>query len=466
MTSPAPRPVLAELRELARLALPVIAAQIALMAMGVIELAYVGHLGRDALAGVAAGITWAFAVFIVPMGVLFAADPVASQAWGAGDRKACGEALARSLALAVVVSMPTMVAWAFTAPVLYVLGQPSEAIPFARSFILWSIPGVLPVLCFHALRQVLQGMGTIRPVLLASLAGTLCEAFSGWVLVFGKLGFPAMGVAGAGLASSLSRFVLFGVLLVLAGREERFRQVRPWARLDALSPRAILRLGLLGAPIGIQYGLEVWVFSIVGVWMGWLGSSELAGHQIALNLASLSFMVPVGISVAASVRVGQAVGRRDPAGMRRAGWTAMAAVSAVMVLFAVAFAIFPGPLARLYTDDGEAAAMAALLIPMAALFQICDGAQSVGFGVLRGTGDVRLPPFINLVGYYAVALPLGWWLAFRRDGGPRGLWTALVVGLFLVAGLLVLRIAFRFRREIAPLAAKDGDPCLRPADLP
>jgi len=442
-----------ELRGLLSLAWPVILTQVGMMAMGVVDTIMIGHYGAMELASVAIGNTYCFGVMIVPLGILLGLDPLTSQAWGAGREKECGQVLQRGLVLAVCLAVPMMLAWACAAPVLRALSQPSEILPEAQRYALWLIPGALPILLFQALRQSLQGIGAVRPVLVVCLVANLFNLVADWALIYGHLGLPEMGVGGAGLATSLSRWVLFGGLLTLGLTTGYLRRIWPTGQEPAgLTVRAVFWLGL---PVGVQYGLEVWLFSAVGLMMGWMGALTLAGHQIALNMASLAFMVPMGLSVAASVRVGQAIGRGDTQAARLASWCAMGTGFCMMLVSATLFASLPEWLAGLYTKDPRLIAMAAYILPMAALFQLFDGTQAVGFGLLRGTGDMRVPLLINLFGYYVVALPLGYWLTFTYwDAEPRGPWAALVIGLALVAVLIVLRLWLRLRGDLTPLRTR------------
>ncbi len=419
------------------------------MGMGVVDTMMVGHYGAMELASVAAANNYCFGVLIIALGILMGLDPLTSQAWGAGRVSECGHLMVRGLWLALLLAIPTALAWALTEPVLRWADQPAEILSDAGCYARWLIPGALPILLFQSLRQTLQGIGAVRPVMWVCLAANLFNALADWVLIYGRLGAPALGVSGAGIATSLSRWFLFGGLAWLGLRRGRAAGIWPAAGRASATLTDVCRIGL---PVGLQYGLEVGMFSLVGILMGWIGALPLAGHQIALNLASLSFMVPMGLSVAASVRVGHAIGAGDAVGARRACWVALGCGFGVMSVSATLFWTLPGQLASLYSGEAELVLIAAQLLPLAALFQLFDGTQAVGFGVLRGTGDTRVPMLINVLGYYGLALPLGWWLTFRYwEGDPRGPWVALIVGLGVVALMIVLRLWCRLRRPLLPL---------------
>jgi len=432
------KPTTKELRELVGLALPVAAVQVGMMLMGVVDTIMVGHFSARDLAAVALGNLYFFTVIVFPMGLLMSLDPVVSQAVGAGDRPAVGRAFQRGGLLALGLSIPAGLALLPGAALLTVLRQPAEVVPVAAGYALASIPGIFPFLAFIVLRQTLQAMGRVAPIVITIVLANVANLFFNWVLIFGNLGFPAMGAVGSGWASSLSRWLMLLGLLGFSWPLLK-RYIRP-LRAEAFRLRPLGRMIRLGAPIGIQFVLEFGAFGTIGILMGWLGTVAMAGHQVALNLASLTFMVPLGISQAAAVRVGQGVGREDASGARRAAGAGLLLGVSVMTLTAVIFLLFPEGLALIYTDQAEVVALAALLIPLAGVFQIFDGLQVVSSGVLRGVGDTRSPMIVNLLGFWCLGMPVSAWLGFRTGLGPMGLWWGLVVGLGAVAVFLLFRI--------------------------
>ena len=308
------------------------------------------------------------------------------------------------------------------------------------------IPGNAAFLLFGVVRQVLQGMNIVRPAFFAIVLANLGNVVANWALIFGHLGLPALGVAGAAYATSLARWMML-VFLVLVS----LRVLKPYQRPPgdgALRLAAFRRLFALGVPVGFQIALEMWVFGTVAVIMGSIGATELAGHQIALNLAALSFMVPLGLAGASAARVGNAIGSGDQERARRAARISLTLGASVMAFFGLLFAAIPEHLARLFTPDRAAIEMAAMLLPIAAAFQIADGTQVVGAGILRGTADTRFPAIIAFLGYWVLGLPIGLLLAFPLGWGPRGLWWGLTLGLASVAAMFVIRIRVRFRGHI------------------
>jgi MATE family multidrug resistance protein len=427
-----------------RLAIPVVLVQVGMMAMGVVDTIMVGHISAQALAAVALGNLYFFSLAVFAMGTLMVLDPVVAQAVGARDLPAIARAIQRGVLMAGLLTLPATLLLMVAAPVFALARQPAEVIPLAAGYALRSVPGTFPFLLFIVFRQSLQAMRRTVPIVAAIVVANLANAALNWVLIFGHLGFPAMGVVGSAWATSVSRALLV-VVLWLAARRELAPLLSPFRReVWQLPPLGrMLRLGL---PIGAQHLLEFGAFALVALMMGWLGTRQMAGHQIAINLAALTFMVPLGVGDAASVLVGQAVGRGDPDGPRGAARAALASGAAFMTATAVLFLVFPGPLARLYSREIEVVAVAAALIPIAGMFQVFDGLQVVASGVLRGVGDTRGPMLINLLGYWVLGLPLSIYLGFVAGLGPVGLWWGLVLGLGVVAASLLLRVRTRLAR--------------------
>ena len=445
--APAPtRSWRAELRATLALALPVAGVQVGLMLMSVVDTMMVGHVSAAALAAAALGTLYLHCTLSLGQGILMALDPLVAQAVGARDRPAVAHAVQRGLVLALLLAAPVAVLLWPAAPVLRALGQPAEVVPDAVGYVRASIPGVLPYLAFVVLRQTLQAMRHVRAIVVAIVVANVVNVGLNWVLIFGRLGVPAFGVVGSAWASTLGRWLMAALLLAGAWRTLR-PALRPW-RADARRLRALAPLVRLGLPIGTQQALEFGAFGAVGLLMGRLGTVSMAGHQTALNLAALTFMVPLGVGAAAAVRVGHAVGAGDARGARRAAGAALACGVGFMVASAIVLLAVPGALARLYTTDAAVLALAASLIPIAGVFQVFDGLQVVSLGVLRGAGDTRVPMLVNVVGFWLLGLPLGGWLALRGGMGPQGLWWGLVAGLAVVGLVLGARVRWRLRAEV------------------
>ncbi len=431
----------AEARAQWGLALPVIVVQVGMMTMNVVDVFMVGHAAGDAavqIGAVALGGLYSWLPMGTCMGVLMALDPLVSQAVGAGDHASVARSVQRGLVLAALLTPPLALLMFFSGPLLAAAGQSPQIVPIASEYTRWMALGIPAFLGFVVLRQVLQALHRMRPIVIVILAGNLLNVLFDWAFIHGRLGMPAMGATGCALATSLLRWCMtLGLLAaawpVLAPYLSTFRR-------RALELAPLLRMLRLGAPIGAQMLFEMGAFSFIALAMGRLGEVELSGHQIALNLASLAFMVPLGVSMAASVRVGHAIGRQDHEALKCAGRVALAAGGGVMVVSAAIFALAPRGLASLYTDQADVIAMAAALLPLAAIFQVFDGLQVVCAGVLRGAGDTRTPLLLYGLGFWLLGIPLALWLGFSLDQGPRGLWIGLAVALAVVALVLWWRV--------------------------
>jgi MATE family multidrug resistance protein len=445
--SPSPLPFSAELRALWTLAWPAVLGQLGWMAMGVTDVIMVGDLGEVPLAAVTAGHIWSFGVIIFAMGVLSGLDPFFAQSHGAGDHRAQGHALARSILLALLLSIPATLLHYIAGPALQMLGQPAEIIASSAAYckaMAWGCPAIL---VFSALRQFLQGGGWMRAPMVAVWVANLANIGLNALLIYGLWGFPAMGVEGCGWSTAIVRVLMIFLLLGLA-RKNLFG--RPWPSLPELRDLSELkRLLKIGGPVGIHFGLEVWAFNLVGLMMGVLGTRELAANSVVMNLISVTFMIPFGISAAAATRVGQLVGAEEPWG--RAAWTAVGMGGSFMAMMGVVLLLFPEPLMRLYIDDDSVIRMGMLIVPMAAAFQLFDGIQAVSVGALRGAGDTFAPALVNLAGFWALGLPVAWGLGIEGWGlaeplGPGGVWWGLVVGLVFVAVAQSCRLVYVIRR--------------------
>ncbi len=444
-----------ELRALLRLGLPVAATQLGVMAMGVVDTMMVGSLGTVALDAAALGSLWAWGTFVFGMGLVLGMDPVISQAHGAGQAKRVARTLWRGLVVAALITPPLTASWWVTTPALSMLGQQAALSQAAGEYLEIQTFSVWPLLAFFALRQYLQGRSIVAPVLGAVVLANVFNVVANWALIFGHLGLPAMGLEGAGLATGLTRcFMCVGLAAwIWIGRLYQGAWEAP--SRAAIDPRGLAEIVRHGIPVGLQYGLETWAFQVVTLLAGLLGETELAAHVIALNLASLSFMVPLGLSQGAATRVGNLVGANRPQRARHSATIALGLGAGVMVFGAVLFIVLREELPRLYTAAPEVIALTAGTLPIAAAFQIFDGTQAVGGGILRGLGATRPAAVFNLVGYYALALPLAALLGFWGGMGLYGLWWGLCAGLAAVAGALVWWILKRAR--FAPIEARAVD---------
>ncbi len=429
-----------EARRLARLALPVALSQLAIMSMGFVDLVMVGRVSVEAFAAVSIANPWQYGTLLFASGFLMALDPVVSQAHGARDGERAGRALQQGLVLALALTPFVIFAWTQTEEVLRALGQDPVLAREAERFLVVQIPSVPFFLAYSALRQYLVAREIVRPVLWVVLVANLVNALGNWVLVFGHWGAPPLGLVGSGLATSLTRIATFavGVALVLAFRLHEGAWV-PWSR-QSFAPARLWALLTIGAPIALQVSLEMWAFGSSNLIAGRLGAAAVAAHGMVMNLASITFMVALGIAQATAVRVGNLIGAGRLDESQRAAWLGIGMGASFMTLSAVGFVLAREALPRLYTTEAAVIAAAAAILPIAGAFQIFDGTQSVASGVLRAMGRTGPAAAFNLVGYWGLALPLGGWLALRGGAGLPGLWWGLCAGLVVVATGLVLWI--------------------------
>ena len=443
----------ADLKGLVSLALPVALVQFGLMSMGAVDTVMVGRVSAVDLAAVAVGHLYFFGVAVFGMGVLFALDPIVAQAVGAGDVVGVARGVQRGGVLAAALTLLASLLLLPAGPFLAAFHQPPEVIPIAARYAMGLIPGVFPFYAFVVVRQSLQAMGKVRAIVITVVAANAVNVFLNWVLVFGNLGFPSMGAVGSSWATSLSRWFMFVALVALGWKllEPSLRPFRP----ETLRLPPFVRLLRVGAPIGAQQWLEFSVFGAAGLLMGSIGATALASHQVALQLAALTFMIPLGVAQAVSVLVGQAVGRGDPGAARRSMGAGLITGVGFMVLTAVMFLTAPGFLSRLFSDDPEVVAVAATLLLVAGVFQVFDGLQVVAAGGLRGVGDTRVPMLINLLGFWLIGLPVSAWLGLSAGVGPVGVWSGLAIGIGVVALLLAYRVERRFGRSLQRLVIDD-----------
>ncbi|HET7132365.1 MAG TPA: MATE family efflux transporter, partial [Gammaproteobacteria bacterium] len=387
-------PTRADLLALLRLAAPIVLIQVGMMLMGVVDTIMVGGVSAAALAAAALGNLYFWIISALGVGVLMALDPIVAQALGARDDLAVTRGVQRGLLLAALLAIPLSLALSTAGPVLEAVREPEAVVPAAAGYVHRAIPGLWPMLAFVALRQTLQAHRRTAPIVVTIVLANLLNGLLNYLWIYGHGGFPALGVLGSAWATTVSRWFMAALLLVLGWRqlERHFRRLAP----GVFDVQALGRMLKIGGPIGAQMMVESGVFGTVALLMGWLGVVQVAAHQVAINLASLTFMVPLGVSSAAAVIVGHAVGRGDPAAVRRGTLAALAVGAGFMAVMAAVLVAVPKPLARLYTADPDVLALTVVLLPIAGVFQVFDGLQVVSLGLLRGLGDTRVPVIAGL----------------------------------------------------------------------
>ncbi|MBI4545848.1 MAG: MATE family efflux transporter [Gemmatimonadetes bacterium] len=428
-----------ELTGLLALAGPIIVSQLGTVGMTTVDTLMVGPLGATPLAAAAVGSAIHTTALWVCSGVILGMAPLVSQAFGAGRPDECRRVLVHGAWLALILSLPLIALCLLGQDVALLLRQKPDVARLAGGYLRALAAGVPPALLFMALRQYLEGMGMARPTMVMTLLGLGVNVLGNWAFIYGVDGWiPAMGVVGSGWATTLVRWtMLLAMAAYLLGRPalRGFAGVH-WRPVPAL----LARITRIGAPIAGQLGVEVGLFAFAAIMMGWFGATQLAAHQVTINIAATTFMVALGASLAGSIRVGQHIGAGSRRAVRRAVFATYLLSMSFMGVCALLFVTLPQELIGLYTSDPGVVALGSTLLLFAALFQLFDGAQVAGICVLRGAADTRGPMLIAAGGYWAIGLPTAYLLGFRTPLGPSGIWAGLSVALGAVAVLLAARV--------------------------
>lgn len=435
-----------EVRRTLVLAAPLIVGQLTNFGMNFVDTVMAGRIGMVDLGAIAVGSSIWAAGFLFTLGVLLAVSATVSQLDGAGRPGQAGEftrqALWLSLALgAGLVVLALSAGWLMDAlevePVVAEL-----AMGYLRA-IAWGAPALVLML---ALRFFSEGMGHTRPTMYVGVLGIACNIPLNWMLMFGNLGFPALGAVGAGWATAIVLWLQFFLMVAWVALRPQYRPFDVFGRFSGPNPREIMALLKVGLPIGFMVLMEGGLFAASALLVGILGALPVAAHQVAMNYTGLVFMVPLGLAGAITVRVGNAIGRGDPVGARRAGLVGVGIALCFAVCSALVIVAFPEAIVRLYTKDAEVMALAASLLIYAAIFQVSDGLQVAAAGALRGMKDTRVPMLYSVFAYWMIGMSVGWWLTFRAEWGPAGMWVGILTGLSVAAVMLTGRF-WRLSRQ-------------------
>jgi MATE family multidrug resistance protein len=437
-----------ELRALLSLAIPVVLSELGWMTMTIVDLIMVGRLGPNAIGAVGLGNAIYYAPSLFGIGLLLGLDTLVSQSWGAGRFDDCHRSLAQAMYIALAftpVLMLSMLAaqWIFTGRGV----DPTVAV-LTRSYVSILNWGTFPLLVYGGFRRYLQGVGRVRPVTFALISANLINLAFNWIFIYGHFGFPALGVRGSAYSTVIARIYMAAVLVYAAWAHESGRGhalFTHWPAPDWTRIRGLLKLGL---PAASQVVLEVAAFGAATVMASHLTPIALATHEIVLSCAAYTYMVPLGISAAAAVAVGHAIGAGNPARARRAGTLAIGIGAGFMALMAILLVVIPQPIISIWTRDPWVLTLGAHVLAIVAGFQIFDGIQTVSTGALRGLGETRFPMLMNLMGYWVLGLPFGALLCFRLKWGLSGLWMGLTVSLILIALVLMARWLKDSRRSL------------------
>ncbi len=439
-----------EFRALFLLAWPLIIAQLARSALFTTDVIVLGRLGAEYVAAGALANALFVCVQLFGIGVVGAVAPMTAQALGARDRRTVRRTVRSGIWLAIVLTIVLFpLAWNI-GPIYRWMGQDPELIELAEIFIhaaIWLLP---PAFVFVALQSFLNAHGDTQAVLLITVAGVVVNLGANYALVFGHWGFPALGIMGSGLATSIVNFAMLGFAIAYIQLNRRFRRYHIWHNFFRFDWERFVELIKIGLPIGFMLLAEVALFTTASLLQGWLGKDELAAHSVALTIASLAFMVPLGLSQATTVRVGIALGEKNKDGIGKAGGAALAMTVGFMSFTAILFFAFPHQIVGLFLNSGMAENQAPLMLAasfliVAGLFQLFDGTQVTMAAALRGMSDTNMPLIIALVGYWLVGFPVAWWLGMHTPLRGTGVWFGLMAGLGAVAIVLTIRWMMRER---------------------
>jgi multidrug resistance protein, MATE family len=430
------------------LAGPVIIGQLGLIMMGVVDSLMIGELGADYLAAAVLANHIVISILIIGLGVSMAVTPLVAISIGAEKHDEAQILFKQSLIVNTVFGIIMVVLILLASELIQYIHQPPLVVKYASSYMKILSISIIPWMIYQSYKQFIEGLSVTHPPMVVTIIANIINAFVNWIFIFGNFGFPKLELDGAGFATSGSRIFMMVVIVLYVNKSRRFNGFDTTLIIRKINKNIIKKILRLGLPSGFQYFFEVGGFSFAVVMVGWLGAKSLAAHQIAINLASISFMAVTGISAAGGIRVGNAVGRGDVDETRRAGFSAIILGSTIMFCAGIIFIFFRNYLSNLYISDQEVISIASSLLVIAALFQLSDGAQAVGIGILRGLTDVKAPTVITFIAYWIIGLPIGYILGLICNLGVEGVWIGLLIGLTASAVMLTLRFNYKSKYRI------------------
>lgn len=421
------------------LAYPVMLSQLGNVMVGVADSMMVGRLGAETLAAASLANSIFFVVMMFGIGISMAITPLVAAADGEGKTKRIGRVFNHGFVINTFSGFVLLLIILLAIPGLYHMNQPKGVVDLAIPYLGIITASLIPFMFFQTFKQFTEGLSQTKQAMFITIFCNIINVFLNWVMIYGNLGFPVLGLNGAGWATLASRILMGAMIFYYLWNSKRYKSYQLGLNLKKLSFPLTLKILQIGVPTGFQFIFEVGAFSAAAIMMGWIGVNALAAHQIAINLASISYMMASGLSAAAMVRVGNQFGRNDIKTLREIGFTSFAMVLIFMLFFAFILIGYRNFLPTLYIDELPVVEMTASLLIIAGLFQLSDGIQVVGLGALRGMADVKIPTIITLVAYWVVGLPLGYLLAFHGGFKEQGIWYGLLVGLTSTGILLVYR---------------------------
>ncbi|MFQ5652491.1 MAG: MATE family efflux transporter [bacterium] len=422
-----------------RLGAPIVAAQLVQMSMGFVDAVMAGHLSAKALAAVAVGGSLIGPVFLGGMGVLVAINPVVAHLSGADEPEEIGKNLWQGLWLSQIMVIPVFLALRNAGWVMLLFGINPELIPITQGYLNAFSCGLPAAFGFFALRFFNEGLQIAKPSMYIALVGSVVNVAGNYAFMYGHFGFPALGAVGTGWSTALVQWTMFACMARFTFRRQSDRQFHIRAGLNWPQWHYLKEIMRVGIPNGMSFSIEVALFAIVALIMGSMGVITVAAHQVTINFAAFTFMLPLGLSIATTARVGFAMGRRNLQQARMFGFIGMGLSLAIMSVTAFVMIVFPEVIVRIYTQDVQVRELAVKLLFLAGLFQISDGLQVAAFGALRGMKDTKIPMVVNIISYWLVGFTSGYGLGMVMGLGAEGLWIGLIAGLSVAAVLHSLR---------------------------
>lgn len=441
-----------QFKETLSLALPVVITQIGFVMMGVVDSVMVGRIGDAPLAASSISVGFFFIITVVGLGIVMAMTPLVAIAVGSADREKCSVVFQQGIWVSFFTGVILNLITFFGAELIPYMDQPPEVAQLAVSYTQIISLSTIPMLIFTAYKQFIEGLSFTRPAMVVAILANFINVFCNWIFIYGNLGFEPMGLDGAGIATLGSRIFMLISLAIFVHKSSEFKRynlrIFPFKGINEIG-KEILRIGV---PSGFQYFFEVGCFATAAFMVGWIGKDELASHQIALNVSSITYLACLGLSTAGTIRVGNALGAGDMSGVKKAGSIALFMGASFMIVAGLSFIMFNDLIPRLYTSDAEVVLFAPKLLMIAAFFQIFDGTQAIALGNLRGITDVKIPTVITFIAYWVIGLPSAYLLGFPLGLGTEGVWYGLSIS--LIASSLMLNT--RFFLKVKQMSLKVG----------
>ncbi len=435
-----------EIRKTLLLSIPIVVGQLGQLLMSVVDNIMVGKIGVEALAAASVANAIFNVIMVIGFGLTMAVTPLTAIAYGAGKHRECGVVLRQGILINLFSGILLCAITIIFSEYIYLLNQPDEIVDAASLYMKVLGFSMLPLMLFQSYRQFAEGVSFLRPAMIIMILANVINIFANWIFIYGNLGIAPLGLTGAGIATISSRTFMAITLMIVIIRSSKMKRFDPTLNYRKIDFSMMRRLLSIGIPTSFQYFFEVSAFAASSIMVGWIGTIELAAHQIALNLASISFMVAMGISSAATIRVSTAVGQNNIHETRIAGFSATFLCAGFMATAGLIFILFRFFLPTLYISDAEVIEISATLLVIVAFFQISDGTQAVGLGILRGITDMKIPTVITLAAYWILGLPSGYLLAFKLNMGIYGVWYGLLISLTASAIFMMLRFNLKTRK--------------------